>query len=114
MRLVLAALLAVLAFPVYGQQISPMTGTTASPPTGTTPTTPRRPHHRRQSMQQRFDAANATHDGKLTLEQAKTGKIGRIVKNFDTIDTGKKGYVTMDDIHAFNRAQRAAKKPAAQ
>ncbi len=114
MRLVLAAVLALLAAPVSAQQLSPMTGTTASPPTAAAPTTPpRRPHHR-QSLQQRFDAANTTHDGKLTLDQAKTAKLSRIATNFDAIDTAKKGYVTLDDIHAFNRARRAARKPAAR
>jgi hypothetical protein len=118
MRLVTLMLLAsVVATPAFAQTLSPMTGTTAAPPTATTPTTtaPARAH--RMTMQQRFDAANTTHDGKLTLDQAKAAKMTRIVANFDAIDTGKKGYVTTDDIRVYNRAQRAAHraaKPAAQ
>lgn len=108
MRFVLAVLLALSAFPVHAQPASPPAGT------ATSPTPARRPPHHRQSMQQRFDAANTTHDGKLTLDQAKTGRLARVVNNFAAIDAGKKGFVTMDDIHAYNRAQRAARKPNVQ
>ena len=122
MRLVLSALLATLIVaPAFAQQISPMTGTTSTTPsvapaapaaTGSAATPAARPHHHRMTMQQRFDAANTSHDGKLTLEQAKAGHVTRVAEHFDAIDTGKKGYVTMDDIHAFNRAQRQARKAA--
>lgn len=63
-------------------------------------------------MQQRYDAANTSHDGKLTLAQALMGHMPRVAKNFDAIDTGHKGYVTMDDIRAYGRAQRAARRAA--
>ncbi|MGI4953368.1 MAG: EF-hand domain-containing protein [Janthinobacterium lividum] len=118
----LAAALAVLAGPAaMAQQISPMTGTTASPPTmapaadpAAAPTAPAaapaRVRRGRQTMQQRYEAANTTHDGKLTLEQARAGRMTRVVRNFDAIDNGKKGYVTLAEIHAFNKAKRAARK----
>jgi hypothetical protein len=115
MRLTALAFLAACAIaPAYAQQISPMTGTTSTAPgtppvTTTTPTRTPAPHHR-MTMQQRFDAANTTKDGKLTLDQAKAAHLVRIVKNFDAMDSTKKGYVTMEDIRAYNRAQRAAKK----
>ena len=57
------------------------------------------------TMQQRFEKANVTHDGHLTLEQAKTG-YKSVAKHFSTIDKDKKGYVTEDDIHAYYKAQR--------
>ncbi len=63
-------------------------------------------------MQQRFDAANTTHDGKLTLDQAKAANMTSVVNSFDKIDSGSKGYVTMDDIRAANRARRAAHRAA--
>jgi len=118
----LAAALAVLAGPAaMAQQISPMTGTTASPPTmapaaapsaapAAPATAPVRVRRGRQTMQQRYEAANTTHDGKLTLEQARAGRMTRVVRNFDAIDSGRKGYVTLAEIHAFNKAKRAARK----
>ena len=57
------------------------------------------------TMEQRFEKANVTHDGHLTLEQAKTG-YKSVAKHFSTIDKDKKGYVTEDDIHAYYKAQR--------
>jgi hypothetical protein len=65
--------------------------------------------HHRMTMAQRFEAANTTHDGHLTLAQAKSANMTRVYKNFDQIDTAKKGYVTIDDLHAFNRARRHAR-----
>lgn len=121
MRLTFALLAAVLiASPVAAQQLSPLTGTTAAPPT-TAPAAPSAappaasaaPARRgRMTQQQRFEASNTTHDGKLTLGQASAGHMTRVAKNFDAIDTSRKGYVTMDDIRAYNRAQRAARKAA--
>ncbi len=68
-------------------------------------------HHK---LEERFASANTTKDGHLTLEQAKTAKWRMVAKNFDTIDTGHKGYVTQDDIRAASAAHHAAKqaKPA--
>jgi hypothetical protein len=115
---------ALLASPAWAQQpampgAAPAPMTAAPPsstaPSATAPTTPAAAshgRHHRQTMQQRFDAANTTHDGKLTLEQAKAANMTRTVRNFDTIDVGHKGYVTLDDMHAAARAARAAHKPA--
>lgn len=69
----------------------------------------------RMSERQRFDAANTSHDGKLTLEQARAGHMRAVVRNFDKIDAAKHGYVTLDDIRAYRakrRAERRAQKPA--
>ena len=33
-----------------------------------------------------------------------------VVRNFDAIDTAKKGYVTVSEIRAYRKAQRAAHK----
>jgi hypothetical protein len=61
------------------------------------------------SLNERFEEANTTHDGRLTLEQAKATKVMRVVAtNFDAIDATHKGYVTQDDIHAWYKARRAA------
>lgn len=71
------------------------------------------PTHRRRTMQDRFDAANTTHDGHLTLEQAHTGRMNSVVRDFAAIDTAKRGYVTLDDIKAHRRAVRQARSTAA-
>ena len=64
-------------------------------------------------MRDRFEAANTTHDGKLTLDQARSANMVRIVRNFPAIDANHQGYVTMQDIQAYGRAQRAAHRAAA-
>ena len=66
-----------------------------------------RPPH--MTMAQKFDAANVTHDGRLTREQAQGGRMGMIVRNFDQIDVDHKGYVTVQDIRAWHRAMHQAR-----
>ena len=67
----------------------------------------RRPHG---AFKQRFEAANLTHDGRLTLDQARQGHIAMVVRNFDQIDADHKGYVTIQDVHAWHRARRQAQQ----
>lgn len=119
MRLFLLPLLfAFIALPADAQQLSPLTGTTASPPTvpasgplrGTAPATANPARRPRMSAHERFVAANTTNDGKLTQAQAQAGRMPRVAKNFDAIDSAHHGYVTEDDIVAYTRAQRAARK----
>jgi hypothetical protein len=57
----------------------------------------------------KFDAANTTHDGRLTLDQAQAGGMRGVARHFNEIDADHKGYVTMQDIRAWNRAKRAAR-----
>jgi len=59
------------------------------------------------TFHQRFEQANTTHDGHLTLDQAKTG-MKSVARHFDAIDKDHKGYVTEADIHAYYKAMRAA------
>jgi hypothetical protein len=68
----------------------------------TTKTEPARKH---LTMEQRFQQANVTHDGHLTEEQAQAG-YKSIAGHFAAIDKDKKGYVTEDDIRAYNKTQR--------
>jgi len=51
-------------------------------------------------IQERFAAADKNHDGKLTLEEAKAG-MPRVANNFDVIDAGHRGYVTVAEIEAM-------------
>ena len=78
---------------------------TATPPSSTAPV----PGAKVNRLDQRFTAANTTHDGRLTLDQAKAAKWARVVRNFTRIDAGSKGYVTEADIRSANQAERAAK-----
>ena len=64
------------------------------------------------TTEQRFEKANTTHDGKLTKAQATTAKWTTVTRNFATIDKGKKGFVTVEEIKAAAAKQAAPKKPA--
>ena len=63
------------------------------------------------TLQQRFDEANVTHDGHLTLEQARS-KMPSVARDFAEIDAEKKGYVTVDQIREHRRTVRAAHRAA--
>jgi len=89
-----------LALPVYAQTAS--TGSSTAKATS----------HAHLSMQQRFENANTTHDGHLTLEQAKTG-YPAVARHFTAMDQDKKGYVTEEDIRAYYKTQRTLHHQAA-
>jgi len=68
----------------------------------------------RGKVAERFAAADANHDGKLTREEADT-KMPMVARNFDQIDKTHRGYVTLEDIQAYAKeksAQRRAVPPA--
>ncbi len=50
----------------------------------------------------KFYAANTTHDGHLTLAQAKAAGLMPVVDHFSDIDVKKRGYVTFYDIEAWH------------
>jgi hypothetical protein len=110
------------------QAQNPLTGTTgplASPNPGPAasaapgPAAAAPPHRTRRTLQDRFDEANVTHDGHLTMEQARA-KMPAVARDFTAIDKDHKGYVTVADIQDYRRAKaaerraerRAAKTPA--
>jgi hypothetical protein len=64
-----------------------------------------------RGLAQRFAAANATHDGRLTRDQAANG-MPVVARNFDTIDVGHKGFVTLPEIRAFAAERRAGPNSA--
>jgi len=73
------------------------------PPEGPLPEfAPERPH----GLRARFDAANVTHDGRLTPEQAMMGGMRGVARHFAEIDRDNRGYVTLQDIRAWRRARR--------
>jgi hypothetical protein len=107
--LIPAAVLAVIAGPVLAQNTT-TPATPQNPPAAETPAAPGAmapaQHKRhRMTLQQRFDAANTTHDGHLTKDQATTAKWSYVEKNFDAIDKDHKGYVTVEEIHDFAAAR---------
>jgi hypothetical protein len=71
-------------------------------------TSPAAEHHGRRSAAEHFTDANTSHDGRLTLDQAKAG-YKSVAKSFAQIDAGHHGYITMDDIKAWKSAKKAAK-----
>ena len=86
--------LPLLALPAHAQTAAP-----TDAPTHSTHST-----HSRLTMDQHFQQANVTHDGHLTEDQAKTG-YKTIARHFAAIDQDKKGYITEDDIRAYNKVQ---------
>ena len=65
------------------------------------------------SVETHFAAANTTHDGHLTRAQAEQSSWKRVVKRFDEIDTDHKGWISVDQIHAYNKEHRKHRKDAA-
>jgi hypothetical protein len=96
-----------LAVPAYAQSVAPATATAAGPAGSGAASAPGAAPHR-QTMRERFAEANTTHDGHLTLAQAQAG-FPAMARLFDAIDRDHKGYLTMDDIHAYYEAKRAAR-----
>ncbi len=68
------------------------------------------PHRHYTGLAEHFRAANTSNDGRLTLDQARRAGWSRVVRHFGEIDTGHAGFVTADQIHAFNIAQRHVRK----
>jgi hypothetical protein len=81
--------------PTPPEQMAPPAGGQMAPPGG------------KMRFKDRFEAANTTHDGKLTLDQAKAAHMGMMVKNFDAIDADKKGYITLQDVRTWHEAKKA-------
>lgn len=95
---------------------SPAPATADAPPAAASPSGAKAPAARagraHRTLAERYAAANTTHDGKLTLEQARSGHLRAVVRDFSSIDKSKKGYVTLDEIRAHQSEQRAARKAA--
>jgi Ca2+-binding EF-hand superfamily protein len=88
MRKTYSIFLVALLLPVIAVA-SPQTGINAS-----------RAQRMTQMLEQRFNAADTNHDGKLTLAEAQAG-MPRIAQHFGEIDTNHQGYITLDQIKAF-------------
>jgi hypothetical protein len=71
-----------------------------------------RAKHMAAEMQKRFAAADKNGDGRLTRDEAQAG-MPYVYKHFDEIDKTKQGQVSLAEIAAFAREQRAARKGTA-
>lgn len=49
-------------------------------------------------------------DGKLSLEEAKQAKRGKLAEHFDKIDTDKDGYISNAELTAMNEKRKGKKK----
>ncbi len=58
--------------------------------------------HDPAEMLTKFYNANTTHDGHLTLAQAKAADMKPVVEHFADIDVAHHGYVTFNDIMAWH------------
>lgn len=84
----------------------------AAPDAGPAAAPAARAHRAHRTLAERFSAANTTHDGKLTLDQARAGHMVAVARDFDKIDKDKDGTVTMDEIKSFQADRRAARRAA--
>jgi len=57
-------------------------------------------------LAQRFAAANVTHDGRLTRDQASAG-MPMVARHFDEIDVDQKGYATLSEVRTYAMTHRA-------
>ena len=115
---------ALLAGAAQAQVVSPLGGSTnnpqgpqgpaavSPPPAAAAPAPSSTPRRGRRTLAERFDAANTTHDGKLTLAQARAGHMNAVARDFAQIDKEKKGYVSIDDIRSFQKERREARRAA--
>lgn len=101
--------MATASLPGYAQTPAPPAeqNTTTPPAAAAKPATPKP-----NKLSQRFAKANTTHDGHLTLAQARAAKWSQVVKHFSQIDADNKGFVTEQDIRTAAAAARAAKAAA--
>jgi len=71
-----------------------------------------RAKERAAEMQKRFAAADKNGDGRLTKDEARAG-MPYVYQHFDEIDKAKQCSITLAEIAAYAREQRAARKSPA-
>lgn len=69
------------------------------------PPSPEQQQRMAERMAERFKTADADHDGKLTLDEARAG-FPMVARNFDKIDTGHTGSLTLEQITAAGARMR--------
>src|SRR4051794_21055347 len=63
----------------------------------------------RMTWQQKLAQANTTHDGHPTLQEAVAGYLS-LARHFNEIDRDGKGYITVEDVTAWRKAQKDGKQ----
>ena len=63
--------------------------------------------HQAHRFLDRFNSANTSRDGQLTLQQAQAAHMPWVARNFAAIDTQQKGYITVQDVRAYRQQTRA-------
>lgn len=74
------------------------------------PPSPEQQQRMAERMAERFKTADADHDGKLTLDEAKAG-FPMVARNFDKIDTGHTGSITLEQLTAAGAQMRRNRAP---
>ena len=102
------------AFAALAMAVSPLAvqAQTAAPTTQQNTVTsqvPAQPIPKPNRLAKRFAAANTTHDGHLTLDQARSAKWAQVVRRFGKIDADSKGYVTEQQIRTAAAQARVSK-----
>jgi hypothetical protein len=107
-----AAFDAVAAEPVSAQATLPLRDPWVPPelrkgPTATPTEGPALRAQVERKLKLAFDAADASHTGSLTREQASAAGLGFVAKHFDEIDRQKTGTIRFDDVKRFLVARGA-------
>ncbi len=58
------------------------------------------------TFEERFAAANTSHNGCLTFEEARAAHLAGVVKQFTAIDLARHGCITLPDIKAYRKGTR--------
>jgi len=61
---------------------------------------------RKPTVEEKFAAANVSHNGCLTYEEARAGRLWGVVKEFQAIDIAHQGCVTLPEIKAYRHGTR--------
>lgn len=62
----------------------------------------------RAELKKRFAAADTNSDGRISRDEAKAG-MPKVYRSFDAIDTGKTGFVSLEQIQVFAEKQSASR-----
>jgi hypothetical protein len=116
-RLAFAALLSLSVLPALALAQTTPPATPAAPamgPGGPPPggCGPHGKHDKMAKWHSKFDAANTTHDGHLTLAQAQAAGMKPLVDHFAEIDAAKRGYVTFNEVQAWRMDDMAKRLEA--
>lgn len=96
--------------PPQGGQYAPPQGGQYAPPQGGQFAAPQGGQPGHLKGRARFDAANTTQDGRLTMAQAQAAHWMVVVRNFAAMDRDNKGYVTWQDIREFMKERRTQRE----